>query len=40
MTYNRKVVEAFLDQETNDAVGVENEVGTPGVLVADHAADS
>jgi len=34
---SREVVQAFLDQKTNDAVGVEDEVCTSRLLVADDA---
>lgn len=33
-----QVIQTFLDQQANDAVGVEDEVGSLGVLVADDAA--
>lgn len=32
-----KVVETFFDQETDDTVGVEDEVGAIGGFRADHA---
>lgn len=34
------MVEAFLDEETNDAVGVEDEVCTAGVFIANHPGGS
>lgn len=37
MLDNRQVVETFLDQQTNDAVRVEDEVCAIGIGVADHA---
>jgi len=33
-----QVVQAFLDQESNDAIRVEDKVGSFCVLVADHTA--
>ena len=32
-----QVVETFLDKQADDSIGVEDEVGAVGVLVADHA---
>lgn len=35
---NREMVEAFLDEQANDAVGVKDEVCAVGVAVSDHTA--
>ena len=37
MLLDGQVVQAFLDEQANDAVGVEDEVGAICVLVADDA---
>lgn len=37
--YHRQVIEAFLDQQPNDSVGVEDEVSPIGVFVSDHSAE-
>ena len=34
---DREMIEPFFDQQTYDAIGVEDEVCSVGVLVADHA---
>jgi hypothetical protein len=36
---DRQVVQALLDEQANNAVGVENEVGAVCVLVADDAVE-
>ena len=36
----REVVQAFLNQEPNDAIRIEDEVGTSRVLVANDAVDA
>lgn len=39
MLDNGEMVETFLDQQTDDAVGVEDEVCAIGVAIADHAGE-
>lgn len=37
MFYGGKVIQALLDQETNDPVGIEDKVTTIGVLITNDA---